>query len=496
MLKKQLERLSRCLKNPSKRDQFSTGQSGKSIDWKRMDQIKNTIVTHGHTTYSSFIKNGKRILERLRKADGMKAPLNLGSLDWVQLIRENKPVALAGSCLILVSAMGIYCFMNIDKSLFGPKQVDFIGESAAVKQAAAVNPTLSNIMNIDPARRIGVSGVSIMADGRAVGFASTEAEANQILDALKKAYTVEGASESWFVEEVVVKPDRLDIVKFDGERTLEDAVHQISKGTTETQQHVIQQGENLWLIAKKYKISMDTLISANPDINPEKVKIDQKISLVVPRPLISVACKEVKEYNELIPFEVAYEESSNVYKGESTVKRAGVQGERFVKAEIVRINGKEVERKILTEKVSKNPIGKIVVKGTKNPPPKIGSGKFKWPTSRGAVTSKFGKRWGRMHEGIDIGLPIGSQVKASDGGKVTFSGYKNGYGLCLIINHGGGYSTLYAHNSKLLVKSGESVFQGQAIAKSGNTGRSTGPHLHFEVQKNGVPQNPTKFLNR
>ncbi len=296
------------------------------------------------------------------------------------------------------------------------------------------------------------------------------------------------------METVVVKEDRLDIVRYNSEATLEDTVKAIARGTDETREHVIQEGENLWLIAKKYQISIDTLIAANPGINPEKVKINQKISLIVPKPLISVACKEVKEYNEAIPFEVAYEESGNIYKGESTVKRAGVQGERFVKAEVVTVNGRETARKILEEKVSKEPVGKIVVKGTKNPPPKIGSGTFIRPTSRGSLTSRFGTRWGRAHEGIDVGLPIGSSVKASDGGKVTFSGYKNGYGYCVIINHGGGLSTLYGHNSKLLVKVGQSVFQGQEIAKSGNTGRSTGPHLHFEVHKNGRPVNPLNYV--
>ncbi len=496
MVKKQLERLSGVLITKARTLASSIKHSAKSIDWNRMDQLQQKTRKSLHNASVTILKKGKTVLVQLRETDWKAFFQGLKGLDWVGFIKENKPVVMAGACLVLVSTFGIYSFANIDKNLFGPKQVDFVGESAAAKQALADNPTLSNIKNVNPARRIGVSGFSILADGRAVGFAATQTEADKILDALKKAYTVPGATESWFVETVVVKPDRLDIVKFDGERTVEDAVHQIAKGTTETQQHVIQQGENLWLIAQKYKISVDTLIAANPEINPEKVKIDQKISLVVPRPLISVACKEVKEYNELIPFEVAYEESGSIYKGESTVKRAGVQGERFVKAEIVRINGKEIERKILDEKVSKNPIGKIVVKGTKNPPPKIGSGKFVWPTSRGSVTSKFGKRWGRMHEGIDIGLPIGSQIKASDGGKVTFSGYKNGYGLTVIINHGGGYSTLYGHNSKLLVKAGQSVFQGQAIAKSGNTGRSTGPHLHFEVQKNGRAVNPMNFLHR
>ncbi len=487
MVKEQLERLIGSVKDKAEAMFSTLNRAGKSIDWKQIGQVKGSVKTTLHHTYAHLVSTGKQLVVTLQETD------------WVRLLKENKPVALAGSCLMLVSVVGIYSFINIDKNIFGPKQVDFLSATTAAKAASAMavdEPTLNNIKNVNPARRISVSGFSIFSDGEAVAFAATETEANQILAALKKAYTIPGAQESWFIETVVVKADRLDIVKFDGSRTLEDAVHQIAKGTSETQEHVIQQGENLWLIAKKYQISMDTLIAANPGINPEKVKINQKLSLVVPKPMISVACKEVKEYNESIPFEVAYEESATAYKGEAKVKRAGVQGERFVKAEIVRINGKEIERKVLEEKISKNPVGKIVVKGTKNPPPKIGTGKFLWPTSRGSVSSKFGSRWGRMHEGIDISLPIGSSVKACDGGKVTFSGYKNGYGLCVIVNHGGGYSTLYGHNSKLLVKAGQSVFRGQEITKSGNTGRSTGPHLHVEVQKNGTPVNPLNYLKR
>ncbi len=480
MGKKQLESVLTSVKEKAQALFVSLKQSGKSIDWRQTDQVLNSVTSVVKNKFTAACVVLKALL-----AQGLES----------QWLKHNKPVALAGSCLVLVSMMGIYSFINIDKNIFGPKQVDFMGETTAAKAAVAVNePTLSNICNVNPARRIGVSGYGIFANGSPVGFAATEAEANQILDALKKAYTIPGASETWFVETVVVKPSRQDIVEFDSARTLEDAVQQIARGTSERQEHVIQDGENLWLIAQKSHITMDTLIAANPGINPEKVKINQKISLVVPRPLISVACKEVKEYNDAIPFEVAYEESSGIFKGETTVKRAGVQGERFVKAEIIRVNGKEIQRVILEEKISKNPIGKIIVKGTKNPPPKIGSGKFIKPTSRGLLTSRFGGRWGRMHEGIDVALPIGSPIKASDGGRVTFSGYRNGYGLCVIIDHGSGLSTLYGHCNQLVVKKGESVFQGQVIAKSGNSGRSTGPHLHFEVQKHGNPVNPLGYV--
>lgn len=119
--------------------------------------------------------------------------------------------------------------------------------------------------------------------------------------------------------------------------------------------------------------------------------------------------------------------------------------------------------------------------------------RFSWP-AKGRITSPFGARWGKMHEGIDIGLPIGSSVTAAAGGKVVTAGYMNGYGLVVYIEHADGYRTVYGHNSKLLVSVGDEVRQGQMIALSGNTGRSTGPHLHFEVQKNGQPIDPMKFL--
>lgn len=123
------------------------------------------------------------------------------------------------------------------------------------------------------------------------------------------------------------------------------------------------------------------------------------------------------------------------------------------------------------------------------------SGSFVKPAN-GPITSGYGLRFhpilkrNRMHTGIDIGAPSGSSIIAAAAGTVTYNGSMSGYGRVIVIDHGGGTSTLYAHCSQLIAAEGLSVRQGQLIARVGSTGRSTGPHLHFEVRRNGEPVNP------
>jgi murein DD-endopeptidase MepM/ murein hydrolase activator NlpD len=116
-----------------------------------------------------------------------------------------------------------------------------------------------------------------------------------------------------------------------------------------------------------------------------------------------------------------------------------------------------------------------------------------WPVS-GPVTSGFGMRWGRMHEGIDIAVPSGTPVHASASGQVIYAGWLGGYGNLVVIDHGDGLATAYAHNSSLSVGVGASVSQGQAISLSGSTGNSSGPHVHFEVRVNGTAVDPLAYL--
>jgi murein DD-endopeptidase MepM/ murein hydrolase activator NlpD len=146
---------------------------------------------------------------------------------------------------------------------------------------------------------------------------------------------------------------------------------------------------------------------------------------------------------------------------------------------------KEFEKKIIALQSSSKYIG----------------GKIGWPSpGYYKITSPYGYRnhpilkKKKLHTGIDIAVPKGSDIIAANAGKVIYSGYNGGYGNTIIIDHGGKISTLYAHNSKLLVKVGDEVEKGVAVAKSGSTGLSTGPHLHFEVRENGQHVDPMKYL--
>lgn len=127
-------------------------------------------------------------------------------------------------------------------------------------------------------------------------------------------------------------------------------------------------------------------------------------------------------------------------------------------------------------------------------PPASASGLI-WP-AEGVLTSNFGMRWGALHQGIDIGAPTGTPIYAANSGRVIFSGVQGGYGKIVILDHGEGFHTAYAHQSRLLVVPGDTVIRGQMIGLVGSTGHSTGPHLHFETRVNGTPVNPLILLNQ
>ena len=167
---------------------------------------------------------------------------------------------------------------------------------------------------------------------------------------------------------------------------------------------------------------------------------------------------------------------------------ASVRGDREhieAEAEDLQARSAELAAKIVAAQ------GAAVAVGSAPAP--SGSGGFIFPAS-GTITSTFGPRWGRMHEGVDIAGGAGSPIRAAASGTVIVAGWQGGYGNLVVIDHGGGISTAYGHNSSLAVSVGQQVSQGQTIAGMGTTGHSTGVHCHFEGRVNGGAVDPMGYL--
>lgn len=185
-------------------------------------------------------------------------------------------------------------------------------------------------------------------------------------------------------------------------------------------------------------------------------------------------------------------ENPGLYEGVREVTDKGVKGSCETVYTKYYINGVFVDEQSAQRVIDEGVPAQVSV-GTKPRPAGVGTGEFITPAS-GKLTSGYGARWGRNHNGIDIGAPTGTPVYASDDGVVTCSKYRNSYGNTVVIDHGNGYETYYAHNSELLVSEGQTVKKGQLIAKVGSTGNSTGPHCHFEIHYNGEIKNPANYL--
>ena len=276
-----------------------------------------------------------------------------------------------------------------------------------------------------------------------------------------------------------------------------DAIAQVTSVEEKNAIYEVQEGDTLSEIAETVNIDMDKIISLNDAIENELsvIRVGQEIIITQPEPPLSIERQEQVYYEEDYDAEIVYVDNDEWYTTQEKTLQEPSAGHRKVAALVSYRNDKEVSRKILKEEVVMAAVPKIVEKGTKIPPSYIK------PISGGRLSSSFGRRSAPVkgastyHKGIDWAVPRGTAVYASSGGTVTKAGWGSGYGYVVYIRHPDGRETRYAHLNKVLVSAGQSVKQGQKIALSGNTGRSSGPHLHFELRINGTAVNPLKYLN-
>lgn len=210
-------------------------------------------------------------------------------------------------------------------------------------------------------------------------------------------------------------------------------------------------------------------------------------------PVFDIRATRSEKTTSEIPFETVKYDSNDYYRGQEKVTKEGKVGTLETETVYSEINGVAQEPEIVAQNVITPAVNEEIAVGTKELPKGYATGDFIRPTT-GYISSYYGPRWGSFHYGIDIANSSGTAIIAADGGTVTKAKYEGSYGNMIIIDHGNGYQTAYAHLSKIGVHVGQKVDKGEWIGKMGSTGHSTGPHLHFEVRVNGVKKNPLNYL--
>lgn len=343
---------------------------------------------------------------------------------------------------------------------------------------------------------LNVKAYGIYVNGKRAGVVQDKDTAAKVMQDIKDRYAgvQEGSKieEAVFIEKVDVREINTDLENLLSEEEMVNVL--CTSGEKETL-HKVVAGDTLNSIAKLYSMTEEEILEDNENIDSKKLNVGSTIVIKQNAPILTVKITELVTYDKVIEHEVEKQNDSNIYEGYTETKQAGEDGLSEVTSRIVTVNGEQIEEENLVTTVKKEPVKEIVMVGTKERPPTVGSGKYIWPLKVDfRQTTGFESRWGEFHNAIDLACNAGSDIYAADGGTVIQAGYMGSYGNVIFIDHQNGQETRYAHCSKLLVKKGDKVFQGQLIAKVGSTGRSTGPHLHFEVRINGTPKNPLKYL--
>lgn len=341
-----------------------------------------------------------------------------------------------------------------------------------------------------------VYAFEIVVNDQPVLAVKTLQEYEKIMDELKASFV--SGRENTVVRQIGIRDNveavwaAVDPVSI---HSADTAAEILKRGTTQRKTYVVSRGDSIWTIARDNKMTVEQVRTANPHLQrTDRLQIGEQLELVVPKPLVVVTVTEDVTEIEPIPFATTHRNDSRMFQGLTRIITPGKAGRQEVVYRIARENGRETGREVLSKKVLEEPRTQEVARGTAVAPVR-GTGQFIWPIAgRGRITSRFGPRGRSFHNGLDIGSPAGTPVLAADDGVVIHAGWAGSFGILVTIEHGNGYVTRYAHNSATLVADGQKVKKGQQIARVGSTGRSTGPHLHFEVLRNVRHLNPLNFF--
>ncbi|MGV3487750.1 MAG: peptidoglycan DD-metalloendopeptidase family protein [Tuberibacillus sp.] len=372
---------------------------------------------------------------------------------------------------------------------------------------------LSQIISVKP------YAVAIVIDGKPVVYVKSKEDAENVLQQFKAKFVPEdilkvlaadqhqmvpigqmamvvrktdGSTKLHLTKDVDFQDDKVD--QPSQLKNVQEAVHILSNGEIKDSKYIAQEGDTLGGIAGKFNMSLQDLLTLNPGINENTlIGIGDALTVKKPQPYLEVVIeKDIVKYED-IHFKTVVKENPSMYQGESKLIQKGRVGKKRVTYHQTIKNGQIVSSVPISENVLEKPSDERVEKGTKVVSYR-GTGHFIWPAN-GGLSSPFGYRWGEIHKGIDISKTGGLNIKAADNGVVVSAGWDDsGYGNRIVINHNNGFQTTYNHLSRIAVRPGQVVRQGQSIGTMGQTGSATGIHLHFEIYKNGSLVNPISYL--
>ncbi|MGG4146022.1 M23 family metallopeptidase [Paenibacillus algorifonticola] len=362
-------------------------------------------------------------------------------------------------------------------------------------------------------------GVEVKVNGKVIGIVKSQAAADAVLARVQSKYAPEEKTEkeSTKVRALAFSPEEVEVDKNTPKAGKEltdvafvekvetgavstspsdivsdtDMYKLLVEGTIKPTKYKVQQGDCVGCIAQKFDISPQVIYENNKGIEDDMIKVGDVLDLTVRQPELSVRTTE--KLTEIVTIDPPTEVQKNdeMRVGESKLISAGVSGSKSLTYKIVKENGYLISEELVDQQVIKEAVPTVMMKGTKVILGE-GTGVFSAPVSGYSVSSTFGTRWGRLHKGID--MTGGKTITAADNGIVIFAGTKNGYGNVVIIDHKNGYETLYGHLDSISVSVGDILEKGDTLGIMGNTGRSYGVHLHFEIHKDGELQNPLKYL--
>ena len=333
-------------------------------------------------------------------------------------------------------------------------------------------------------------------DGEPVAATTFPGALEEMLDQLKKGYITASTVDSYFVEDVEIKQEYVDASLVMNLGDIAEILNATKAGEVT---YTVTAGDSYYYIAELYGMSVDDLLDANPGYDPKLLRVGDVLTISNAVPYLTVVDVERQNYVQDVPYQIEYQDDDTMYQGDYKVLSAGEYGKADVTANVTYINGEETDRQVVASVTLSEPVTETQARGTIPRPTWFPTGSFRWPCS-GTITSYFGNRntgirgASTYHQGLDIANSYGTAIYAADGGTVTYSGWRGGYGYLVIIDHGNGYQTYYGHNSSLIVSTGEHVYKGQQIARMGSTGVSSGNHCHFGILINGTFVNPLNYL--